>query len=63
MEKAEIRDLATELKSVSNNLSLLACVVSEGFGGGEHITPQCIEDNIFGACKHLDRIADELDNA
>ena len=63
MEKAEIRYLATELKSVSNNLSLLACVVAEGIGADTHITPQCIEDNIFNACKHIDRIADELDNA
>ena len=60
MEIAEIRDLATELKSVSSNLNLLACVVAEGING-DTLSPQGIEDNIFNACKHIDRIADDLD--
>lgn len=62
MEIAELKDLATELKSVSNNLNLLACVVAEGVGS-DHLTPQCIEDNIFNACKHIDRIVDEMMDA
>lgn len=60
MEIAEIRDLAEELKSVSNNLNLLACVVAEGINGGP-ISAQGIEDGIFVACKHIDRIAADID--
>lgn len=62
MERGEIRDLAEELKCVSRNLNLLACVVTEGIGGGgDTLSPQGIEDSIYTACKHLDRIADDLD--
>ena len=60
MEIAEIRDLAEELKSVSNNLNLLACVVAEGING-DRLSAQGIEDGIFVACKHIDRIAADID--
>lgn len=62
MERADFLDLAEELKGVSNNLSLLACVVMEGVGT-DQITPKCIEDNILNACNHIDRIADEMKSA
>ena len=59
MNIAEMKDLAEELRSVSNSLSLLTCVIMEGIGDS-HITPKCIGDNIFVACKHIERIADEM---
>lgn len=60
MEIAEMRDLAAELNSVSRNLNLLACVVAEGING-DRLSPQGIENGIFAACKHIDRIAADID--
>ena len=59
METAEIKNLAEELKSVSRSLNLLACVVAEGING-DQLTAEGIEDSILVSCKHIDRIADDL---
>ena len=58
-EKTSLVDLSEELKSVSNNLNLLACVVEEGING-DRLTPQGIGDSIFNACNHIDRIVVDM---
>lgn len=64
MEKKSLIDLAEELKSVSNNLNLLACVVTEGIGAnGDQLSQKGIADSISVACNHIDRIADEMKSA
>ena len=61
-EKAGMQDLATELKCISGNLRALACIVMDGANGGDQITPQGIEDWLYCAYTHLDRIADDMLN-
>lgn len=61
MEKTNLVDLAEELRSVSNDLNLLTIVVTEGING-DHLTTQAVGDHLYSACKHIDRIADDMRN-